>query len=101
MNKIQRSEIIFSLSDDIYFNSENYFSKLFLEGIAPYKIFTGVGLAVTVENARFEHETIYLKNEKSLQRIKTKKEIILIEECFYAYVVKQNQSEIIFNYKEI
>lgn len=96
MNKIQQSEIIFSLSDDIYFNSENYFSKLFLEGIAPYKIFTGVGLAVTVENARFEHETIYLKNEKSLQRIKTKKEIVLIEDCFYAYVVHQSSCKDFF-----
>ena len=102
MSKIitERSEIVFSLSDDIYFNPEIYFSKMFLESITPYKIFTGVGLAVTMENDRFEHETLYLKSEKSLKRIKhakSKKEVIQVQDCFFAYVVHQSSCNDFFS----
>jgi len=93
MQNIERSEVIFSLSDDMYFNPEKYFSDLMLQSMRPYHIFTGVGMLATVENDKYERSTYFFANQKSIKRFagrNTKQVIVRTDECFYAYIVRQN-----------
>lgn len=91
---MNRSDIIYSLSDDIYFNPEKSFPSEVLETLQPYQVFTGVGIVATIENDRFERKKLYFKNPKQAKRLhqrKTALQVIQVEECFYAYVVKQDE----------
>jgi len=92
----ERSDIVFSLSDDMYINPEKYFPAATLLTLQPYHIFTGVGVVATVENDRFERRKYFLMNlnkAKKLQRKKTGIKVIQVEECFFAYVVRQNRED--------
>jgi hypothetical protein len=87
--------VLFSLSDDLYFNPDSSFPQELRTTMNPYHIFTGVGTAITIETNGFTREIFYFIDRNPQKRlIKEKGEIIKVEECFYAYLVQQSKPEV-------
>ncbi len=97
MDLLKQGTTVFSIWDDVVLHPEHYFSQDELSGLIPYHIFTGVGVMVVLENDRAERETLYFKNKNDFvhctKRLQKNKDLIVVDECFFAHVVPQNMSD--------
>jgi hypothetical protein len=97
MHAIQKGNVVFSQSADLYFHPENFFRKSFLSLMMPYRIFTGIGFVVVIDEL-VNDEEFFFKDKKDLanftrQLTAADERFVRTEECFYAYVVKQNTQD--------
>lgn len=100
MNTVKEKNLVFSRWDDVVFHPENFFDKNDLP--CPYHIFTGIGLCCTVQDNFFVPQYFFFKDKKGLDRFlkQLPDDDFTIEECFYAYVIKQNNDDPFKDYIE-
>jgi hypothetical protein len=96
MSRSNHPHVVFSESDSVYREPEKFMPKILLEGASSYHIFSGVGVLALVQDHNGGNRTVYYENRKSLENWvsrNARRKILSIQDCFYAYVVKQNSND--------
>lgn len=94
---MQRTDIVYSMTDDVYLHPEKAIPQETLQRLEKYQLFTGVGIVATFEDDLIGDTKVFLKSKKAIpMAIKrhNDKELVSTEECFYVYAVKQKADDV-------
>jgi hypothetical protein len=96
----KKQGLVYSLNDDVMFHPEKYLPVRTEDDKSKYQIITGFGKAVIVDDDFHDQYTYFMKNQNEvnrfLKRIPIGLELLKIEDCFYAYIVEQNNQKTFF-----
>lgn len=103
MSTASKTLTAFSNNDDILFHPETYICPLVLNEMVPFQIFTGFGFILTILDNHLDAHSWNFYSKAQLDKFirqLEKDDIYTIEECFFAYAVKQNNDDPFKHYIE-